>query len=96
MSAYFILSTERPDLEDARLLSYSGTIKGGKMVLTLKVGIEGFWMHQTLSTLEAIQKAHKPKPAPKPAPAPKRRAKAKPLALPAPPRALSGPSEGGM
>lgn len=94
MSEYFILSSERLENDDARLLSYSGAIKGGKMVLTLKVEAEGFWMHRIVSALEAIQKAHKKQLTPKPA-APKRQAKAKPLALPAPHLALPGPAEGG-
>lgn len=86
MTNYFILKSDRGGLNDFRLLSYSGAVKGSKVVLTLKVEVEGLWMHDALSSLEAIQNAHKPKPAPK------RQPKLKPLALPAPSLALPTPS----
>lgn len=93
MSGYFILSADRGATDgDPKLLAYSGTTKGNKLVLTLKVEVEGWYMAHTLEALETIQAAHKQKPAPVPKPsAPKRQPKAKPLALPA----LPGPTEGG-
>lgn len=92
MAEYFILSTDRTGVEDGRLLSYSGTIKGSKLALTLKVEVDGFLMHRLLKSLEAIQSAHKKKlAAPKPKPEPK--PKAKLLALPAPALALPSPED---
>ncbi|MDO5606004.1 MAG: hypothetical protein Q4G25_12665 [Paracoccus sp. (in: a-proteobacteria)] len=92
MAEHFILSSDADDF--ARLLSYSGTVKGGKLILSLKVEIEGWRMHSELEALEAIQQAHKPKPQ-RTAPKKQPKAKPKPLALPAPSLALPGPQEGG-
>lgn len=62
MASYFSLSSDRIDDDDARLLSHSGTVKGSKVVLTLKVEVGGFWMRNALEQLEEIQRAHKAKP----------------------------------
>lgn len=61
--SYFILSTED---QSRRLLSYTGTVKAGKLVLTLKVEIADN-LSYVLEQLEEIQatRAAKPK-APKP------------------------------
>lgn len=88
-SKYFILSADRDRESAAKLLSYSGTTKAGKMVLTLKVEVGGYDMAYTLESLEAIQRANNAKPtAPKAQPAAKKKAigQAKVLALPAPDR----------
>ncbi len=91
----FLLSADRGDnIGDPKLLSYSGTTKGNKLVLTLKVEVEGWYMGHTLEALESIQAAHKQKPAPAPKPAaPQRQPKAKPLALPTPVLALPKPGD---
>ncbi len=90
MAAYFILSSARDQYHDeARLVSYSGSIQRGKMVLSLKVELDGLMIGRTLADLETILKAHKAPPAP-----PKRPVKPKTngigqtklLALPAPDR----------
>lgn len=93
MTTYFVLSSDADLSHDGRLTSYSGTIRGGKLVLTLKIEVEGWRMHSALEALETIQRAHKRKPAaPKPKPEPKPKA-AKPLALPAPALALPRPED---
>ncbi len=92
MAEYFILSMDRTGVEEGRLLSYSGTIKGSKLALTLKGEVDGFLMHRLLKSLEAIQSAHKKRPAP-PKSKPQPKLKAKPLALPAPALALPSPED---
>lgn len=88
----FLLSSDRGANDgDPTLLSYSGATKGNRLVLTLKVEVEGWYIGHTLEALEAIRAAHNT-PAPKP-PAPKRQPKAKPLALPVPSLALPKPED---
>lgn len=88
MGDYFILSADREnDTGQPKLLSYSGTAKDGKMVLTLKVEVGGYDLGYFLKSLEAIKRANNAKPkAPKALPAAKQRAicQTKTLALPAP------------
>lgn len=86
-TAYFILSSARDDVTDAKLLSYSGGLKAGKMILTLKVEVSGWGMHRAVEHLEVIQRAHNAKAAAaKSTPAPRKKAigKTSVLALPAP------------
>lgn len=88
-TAYFMLSSNRNEANDNKLLSYSGGLKAGKMILTLKVEVSGWEMHHAVESLEVIQRAHNAKAtAPKTTPASKRKAiaKTKVLALPAPDR----------
>jgi hypothetical protein len=66
--AYFILSSDRDRHDSARLLSYSGVTKAGKLVLTLKVEVSGFDVSHALESLEAIQRVNDAKPAPPKAP----------------------------
>ena len=75
MSSCFIISADEDRYGRNRLLSYSGTVKGGKMILTLKVEV-GSSMSFELETLESILRAE----------AQRSRAAKKPrlLALPAP------------
>ncbi len=94
MADYFIISSDLINDDDRRLLSYSGVTKGGKLVLTLKIEVDGWHMGQSLKSLEAIHAAHNPKPAPKGASAKRKSATtptAAPLALPPPQSALPGP-----
>lgn len=63
MTSYFILKSDEVGPYGSKLLSYSGVIKGGKVILTLKVEV-GPDHHHTLESLEAIQTAHNRKPAP--------------------------------
>lgn len=93
MSIFLLSSDSGANDGDPKLLSYSGATKGKKLVLTLKVEVEGWYMGSTMEALEAIRAAHNT-PAPK-STAPKRQPKAKPLALPAPQLALPRPTEGG-
>lgn len=79
--SYFILSTED---HSRRLLSYAGAIKGGKIVLTLKVEITDN-LSYVLEQLEEIQRQGVAKPK-KQAVAPRLSRKTALLALPAPSR----------
>lgn len=86
MAAYFILSDDDEQFRPSRLLSYSGAIKGGKLILTLKVEVSDSMDH-VLSSLEAIQKHHSAKPKVRTEIVriqPRRIGKAKLLALPPP------------
>lgn len=64
-TSHFILSSDSGIGSDHRkLLSYSGSAKAGKLVLTLKVEVSGCDMAYALESLEAIQRAHAAKPKP--------------------------------
>lgn len=88
MASYFILSSEAHREREERLLSYSGIIKGGKLIVTLKVEVSG-GMDHVLSSLEAIHMDHNAKPKARTETVrilPRRVGKTKLLALPAPHR----------
>lgn len=86
--SHFILSSDSEFESDHRkLLSYSGSAKAGKMVLTLKVEVSGYAIAYALESLEAIQRAHAAKPkVTKPMPATKAKVigQTKLLGLPSP------------
>lgn len=87
--AWFALYGAEIGYTDARLQSYTGVVKGSKILLTLKAEVSASDANYVLENLEAIQSAHN---APKAKPAPRRKAKAEPkgitkqdrLALPPP------------
>jgi thymidine phosphorylase len=86
--AYFILSSERGDR--AKLLSYTGAVQRGKLVLTIKAEVSGFMINHELEALETILKAHKAPPV-RATPAKSQRkgiSQTKVLTLPAPDRGL--------
>lgn len=63
MVAYFNLtSDEEVRATSARLTAYSGSVSGGKILLTLKVEIPADDAPYVLGSLEEILAAHKKKP----------------------------------